>query len=110
VTAGYINLSTKCENPKGEALETSTECYANRLQCSTEHNATDLQKVTYRICSFGSRSHAGCYKMIYNEKVVNLDKMLQTYDTTMSNNKTKAMVMQGRNIRTATIAIDAKII
>jgi hypothetical protein len=49
VTAGYINLLTKCDNPKGEALEISTESYANRLQYSTEHNATDSQKVTYKV-------------------------------------------------------------
>jgi hypothetical protein len=49
-------------------------------------------------------------KIIYNEKVTKRAKTLQTYDTTMSNNKTKAMAMEGRNIRTATIVIDAKVI
>jgi hypothetical protein len=48
--------------------------------------------------------------MIYNEKSTKLAKLLQTYERSMSNNKSKAMAMDGRNIRTATIAIVAKVI
>jgi hypothetical protein len=35
--------------PKGEALEILTQCYANKLQCPTEHNVTGTQKVTYKV-------------------------------------------------------------
>jgi hypothetical protein len=47
MTAGYVKLSAKCDNPKRGALEIFTQCYANELQYSTEHNDTELQKVTY---------------------------------------------------------------
>jgi uroporphyrinogen-III synthase len=48
VIAGYINYQYSVTVPKGEALEVLTQCYASELQYSTEHNATEIQKVTYK--------------------------------------------------------------